>query len=132
MTLGVRGLCLKDGTVFLIRHTYVPGWQLPGGGVETDETLREALDKELMEEGNIRLTGEPRLFQVYFNRRMSKRDHVALFICRELEQVSPKRPDHEIAESGFFPILALPDGTTRATRERIEEVLNGKSPSQDW
>jgi ADP-ribose pyrophosphatase YjhB (NUDIX family) len=132
MTLGVRGLCLKNGTVFLIRHTYVPGWQLPGGGVETGETLRDALDKELIEEGNIRLTGEPQLFQIYFNRRMSKRDHVALFICREFEQLSPKRPDHEIAESGFFPILALPDGTTRATRERIEEVLGSKPAAQDW
>ena len=132
MTLGVRGICIKDETIFLIRHTYVPGWQLPGGGVETGETLREALNKELMEEGNIRLTGEPQLFQIYFNRRMSKRDHVALFICRDFEQLSPKRPDHEIDESGFFPIHALPDGTTRATRERIEEVLNRKPPSQDW
>ena len=132
MTLGVRGLCLKGETVYLIRHTYVPGWQLPGGGVETGETLREALDKELIEEGNIRLTGEPRLFQIYFNRRMSKRDHVALFICRDFEQLSPKLADHEIAESGFFPIHALPEGTTRATRERIEEVLNGKPTSQDW
>lgn len=132
MTLGVRGLCLRDDTVFLIRHTYVPGWQLPGGGVETGETLREALDKELMEEGNIRLTGEPQLFQVYFNRRMSSRDHVALFICKDFEQSSPKLPDHEIAESGFFPVHALPEGTTRATRERIAEVLGGKQISQDW
>jgi ADP-ribose pyrophosphatase YjhB (NUDIX family) len=132
MTLGVRALCLKGETVFLIRHTYVPGWQLPGGGVETGETLREALDKELAEEGNIRLTGEPQLFQIYFNRRMSNRDHVALFICRDFEQTSPKRPDHEIAESGFFSIHALPEGTTRATRERIEEVLSGKPASQDW
>lgn len=132
MTLGVRGLCLKGGTVFLIRHTYVPGWHLPGGGVETGESLREALEKELTEEGNIRLTGEPQLFQIYFNRRMSNRDHVALFICRNFEQVSPKRPDHEIAESGFFLVNALPGGTTRATRERIEEVLNGKPASQDW
>lgn len=132
MTLGVRGLCLRDETVFLIRHTYVPGWQLPGGGVETGETLREALDKELMEEGNIRLTGEPDLFQIYFNRRMSKRDHVALYVCRSFEQIKAKLPDHEIAESGFFPVHALPDGTTRATRERIAEVLNGKPVSQDW
>jgi ADP-ribose pyrophosphatase YjhB (NUDIX family) len=132
MTLGVRGLCLKDDAVFLIRHTYVPGWQLPGGGVETGESLREALDKELMEEGNIRLTGEPQLIQVYFNRRMSKRDHVALFVCRDFEQTTPKLPDHEIAESGFFPVNALPEGTTRATRERIAEVLDGRTASQDW
>lgn len=134
MTLGVRALVLNeaDNTVFLIRHTYVPGWQLPGGGVETGETLREALDKELMEEGNIRLTATPHLFHIYFNRRMSRRDHVALYVCKSFEQISPKRPDHEIAESGFFALNDLPTLTTRATRERIDEVLNGRAVSQDW
>ena len=57
MTLGVRGLVHDRATnsVFLIRHTYVPGWQLPGGGVEIGETLVEALARELAEEGNIAL-----------------------------------------------------------------------------
>ncbi|MGB8817717.1 MAG: NUDIX domain-containing protein [Rhizobiaceae bacterium] len=134
MTLGVRALVLneKDDTVFLIRHTYVPGWQMPGGGVETGETLREALDKELMEEGNIRLTGTPHLFHIYFNRRMSRRDHVALFVCRSFDQISPKRPDHEIAESGFFPLDKLPEGTTRATRKRLAEVWGSEVVSDVW
>ena len=57
MTLGVRGLVLdRDaGTIVLLRHTYVPGWQMPGGGVERGESALEALERELMEEGNIRL-----------------------------------------------------------------------------
>jgi ADP-ribose pyrophosphatase YjhB (NUDIX family) len=134
MTLGVRALVLDEtGTkLFLIRHTYVPGWQMPGGGVETGETLREALGKELMEEGNIRLTAEPALFQVYFNGRMSRRDHIALFVCRSCIQDSPKRPDHEIAESGYFPLGQLPEGTTRATCERLAEVFDGTLVSDIW
>lgn len=134
MTLGVRAIVYDEqvGTVFLIRHTYVQGWQLPGGGVETGETLREALAKELNEEGNIQLTGDATLFGVYFNRPMSKRDHVALFICPQYRQVSPKMPDHEIADSGFFALNALPQGTTRATRARLAEVFEQVAPSQDW
>ena len=43
MTLGVRGLVIDKGQrVFLVTHTYVPGWQLPGGGVEPGETMAEA------------------------------------------------------------------------------------------
>ncbi len=134
MTLGVRAVVHdeKAGTVFLIRHTYVPGWQLPGGGVETGETLLEALAKELQEEGNIEFSGEPQLFAMYFNRRMSKRDHVALYVCPHFRQLAAKLPDHEIAESGFFPIDQLPAETTRATRERLAEVFHGTALSEIW
>ena len=50
MTLGVRAVVLNDqAQVFLIRHTYVSGWHLPGGGVETGETALESLTRELRE-----------------------------------------------------------------------------------
>ena len=57
MTVGVRAACFdKDGRIFLVRHSYIPGWHMPGGGVERYETVREALAKELREEGNLQLT----------------------------------------------------------------------------
>src|SRR5690348_8973605 len=81
LTLGVRGLVLDgDGRVFLVKHSYVSGWHLPGGGVEKDETLLAALARELREEGNIELSATPVLHAIYFNRRISSRDHVALYV----------------------------------------------------
>src|SRR5690348_5986539 len=60
MTLGVRGLVVDaDGRVFLVKHSYVGGWHLPGGGVEVGETFVEALKRELVEEGRIAVVGEP-------------------------------------------------------------------------
>ena len=74
MTLGVRGVVLdQENRVFLIRHTYVPGWHLPGGGVETGETALTALQRELREEACITADETPVLFGVFFNPRMSRR-----------------------------------------------------------
>ncbi len=133
LTLGVRALVFDgSGRVFLIVHSYVPGWHLPGGGVEIGETAAEALGRELREEGNIELVDQPTLFGVYFNRRISRRDHVALYVVRAFRQDAPPRPNHEIVAHGFFATDALPPETTRATRERIAEVLSGRKPAELW
>jgi len=134
MTLGVRGLIhdRASNSVFLIRHTYVPGWQFPGGGVEVGETLAEALTRELAEEGNIALTAPPLLKSMHFNRRSSNRDHVGFYLIEAFSQTAPKRPDHEIAEAGFFPLDRLPQDTTPATLRRITEVFGNAAVSPYW
>jgi 8-oxo-dGTP pyrophosphatase MutT (NUDIX family) len=133
LTVGVRGLVIDaEGRVFLVKHSYVVGWHLPGGGVEPGETLATALARELREEGNIELSAPPVLFAVYFNRRVSRRDHVALYVVRSFHQAAPPQPNNEIVEHGFFAPDFLPEGTTRGTRERIAEVLDGRETAALW
>ena len=133
MTLGVRALVIDDeGRIFLVKHSYVSGWHLPGGGVEAGETLGEALARELREEGNIEITAPPRLHGLFFNNRASQRDHVALFVVRAFRQSAVPVPDREIVAHGFFAADALPNDTTAATRARIIEVLGGAPVSERW
>lgn len=134
MTLGVRGLVFDRtrNAIFLIRHTYVPGWQLPGGGVEVDETMEQSLRREFEEEANIVFTAPPALRSIHFNRHSSRRDHVAFYLIEDFTQTSPKLPDREIAEAGFFALDALPADTTPATLRRIDEVFRSADVSAHW
>jgi ADP-ribose pyrophosphatase YjhB (NUDIX family) len=133
MTMGVRAVILDDDDrVFLIRHTYVSGWHLPGGGIETGETALTSLSREMREEANIEAIAAPVLHGVFLNRKITRRDHVLVYVVRDFRVLGPKVPDREIAESGFFPISDLPEGTTGATRRRLREVLDEHPLSETW
>jgi 8-oxo-dGTP pyrophosphatase MutT (NUDIX family) len=133
MTLGVRAVVLDpDNKVFLVKHSYVSGWYLPGGGVEVGETLLHALTRELMEEGRIELLAEPALHGVFFNKHVSRRDHVAVYVVRQFRQDRLPEPNREIVACGFFDLAVLPEDTTPGTRLRIAEVLDGTAPSTTW
>jgi ADP-ribose pyrophosphatase YjhB (NUDIX family) len=133
MTLGVRAVVLDtDNRVFLVKHSYVAGWHLPGGGVEVGETLRQALERELMEEGRIQSLGEPRLLGIFFNHHVSRRDHVAVYVINRFRQDRMPEPNHEIIACGFFAADALPPDTTGGTRLRIAEALANRPIIATW
>ena len=133
MTLGVRAVVIDgDNRVFLVKHSYVSGWHLPGGGVEVGETFRDALERELMEEGSIQLSGEPKLHGLFFNSHVSRRDHVAIYVVRKFRQDRLPEPNREIVACDFFAADALPADTTEGTRLRIAEVLQNREPITTW
>jgi ADP-ribose pyrophosphatase YjhB (NUDIX family) len=133
MTLGVRAVVLDgDDRVFLVKHSYVSGWHLPGGGVEVGESFVDALRRELAEEGRIELLGEPALHGLFFNSHVSPRDHVAVYLVRHFRQDRLPEANREIVACGFFDAAALPADTTEGTRLRISEVLGGRAPMATW
>ena len=133
LTMGVRAVILDGGgRVFLVRHSYLPGWHFPGGGVEPGETAQAAMIRETREEGGLEVLDSPVLHGLFFNRRLAARDHVAVFVVRAFRVMGDRTPDWEIVETGFFDPQALPEGTTEATRARLREVLDGAPPSELW
>ncbi|MDB5529701.1 MAG: hypothetical protein JWR51_2804 [Devosia sp.] len=130
MTLGARVMLIDADKVLLIRHTYVPGWQFPGGGVDPGETIESAARRELLEETGYKATGSLELFGIYHNKIATNRDHVALYVGRQFEQQFEFRPNREIAEAAWFDKAALPEKITPATSQRIDEVFD-QAPRRD-
>jgi ADP-ribose pyrophosphatase YjhB (NUDIX family) len=133
MTLGVRGVILREGReVLLIRHGYQPGWHFPGGGVEWRETLLAALAREVEEESGVIVKGTPALHGLFANFHVSPSDHVAVFIIRDWEQHRVPAPTFEIQEQRFFALSALPPDISRGTRRRVCEIFEGQPVGQHW
>jgi ADP-ribose pyrophosphatase YjhB (NUDIX family) len=132
MTLGARAVLVDGERIYLIRHTYAPGWHLPGGGVEPGETAEASVGREILEESGYRLTGRPELFGFYHNCLATNRDHVALYVCRQFEPAYAFKANFEIAEFGWFARTDLPADTSEATRRRIAEVFDGATPAAEW
>lgn len=130
-TLGVRGLVRdRDDKVLLLRHTYAPGWHFPGGGVERDETLEDALTRELREEVGVETLKPPKLFGIYANFEHFRSDHVALFVIDHWDQ--RPRKTMEIAEYNFFNLDKVPDGVTQGTNRRLDEVFRSRPVGPHW
>ena len=122
-----------EGRVLLVRHTYVSGWHLPGGGVEPGETAIDALRRELLEEGSVDVVGEPRLHGIFHNTSTTRRDHVVVYVVRAFASHGAKAPDREIAEAAFLPAVATSGrGRRAATRARLDEIATGTPPAIFW
>ncbi|MDR3473835.1 MAG: NUDIX domain-containing protein [Devosia sp.] len=132
ITLGARVMMIDGDRIYLIRHTYLPGWHMPGGGVEPGEAAAASGAREVMEESGYRLTGPLQLFGLYHNTLTTSRDHVALYISRQFEQANVFKANLEIAEFGWFAHDALPPETSASTLRRVAEVFDGAPRSENW
>jgi len=134
MTMGVRAAVEnRDGRVLMVRHTYMKGWFLPGGGVERGEPAVEAIRRELVEEGGVELDGHPLLFGVYSNHPNFRNDHVILYrVPFGFWQTCAATSRGEIAETAWVDPLSPPDGTTPGNARRLQELYGGASVEPFW
>lgn len=133
MTLGVRAIVVDGEKVLLVKHSYLPGWHFPGGGVDGTETMLEAALREVVEEtGHVVKADDAKLVGIYRNTIPPGRDHVAVYVISA--HIAPERfvPNREIIEIGWFARNQLPDDTSNATRARLKELFEDAPASELW
>jgi FlaA1/EpsC-like NDP-sugar epimerase/ADP-ribose pyrophosphatase YjhB (NUDIX family) len=110
MTLGVRALVTNDKSeILLIQHTYIPGWHLPGGGVDVGENIEQAVFREVYEECGIQDLKELKPLNLLHNHTVSPRDHVAYFSAKTASTPYIKSNNLEIKAARFFPLDDIPE-----------------------
>jgi 8-oxo-dGTP diphosphatase len=117
--IGVFALIFNDEKQILLAHRRdIDWWNLPGGGVESGETIDEALCREVCEETGLEIKVE-RLVGVYS--KPQKQEVVLTFLCQVIG--GTLHATEETRESRYFAPGALPENTLPKHRQRIQDAL---------
>jgi 8-oxo-dGTP pyrophosphatase MutT (NUDIX family) len=120
----------REGRVLLVRHSYRPGWHLPGGGIGAGEPPADGIVRELKEEVGFVRGAAPELTGLFTRRLGWVTNVVALYRVRDAEITF--QPNLEIREILYADPSAPPPGTTAGTRRRLAEFLGQAAPTPYW
>ena len=131
-TLGVRVAVFDSaGAVMLVKHSYAPGWILPGGGVEKGEQLMTAAIREIHEEAGLIAEGPLVFHGIFSNETIFAGDFVCCYVLRQFKRESWS-PNFEISNAEFFTLDQLPADITPGSQRRLNEILKGQPISEHW
>lgn len=118
-----------QGRILLVRHSYAPGWGIPGGGVDRGEPPERTVTREMREEVNFQGSETPTFLSLHVRKVLWFTNFVAVYHLRgEIDF----KPNLEIVAAAFFPPDALPADTTPASRKRIAEFLGLEARNLYW
>lgn len=114
--ISAGALVVRDGRILLLRHHETERydfWAPPGGGVEGDEELTAAAEREAFEEAGVRVRA---VCLAYIDElidddgRMVKFWFLAEHVSGEIDLTSNPAAGEAITEAGWFPQDQLPAG----------------------
>jgi 8-oxo-dGTP diphosphatase len=117
-----------DGRVVLIRRSDSGKWAMPGGTLEWGETLRTAIERELLEEAGTRLVSLGEVIGVYSRSDRDPRFHAVTVLVEATVAPPSHPPDNplEILEVRAFSEQELPTTLSHGMSEMLQNALAGR------
>jgi 8-oxo-dGTP pyrophosphatase MutT (NUDIX family) len=120
----------KEGRVLLVRHSYMAGWHLPGGGVSTGEPPAVAIVRELREEIGLVQSDDPEFIGLFTRKFGWVTNLVALYRVANARFEFVR--NFEIREICWADPASPPDDTAPGARRRLAEFASKAPPSPYW
>ncbi|MGZ3583612.1 MAG: NUDIX hydrolase [Ktedonobacterales bacterium] len=118
--IGVFAIIERHGYYLLAHRSDIDWWNLPGGGLEYDETLEEGLTREVREEIGSAIEIE-RLVGVYSKPR--KREVVLTFLCHLTPDSAEPGTSDEVSNVAWFLPSEFPTNLLPKHRQRLDDAL---------
>jgi len=121
--IGVFAIVERDGRYLLAHRRDIDWWNLPGGGLEFDETVEEGVLREVREEvgASVEIV---RLVGVYSKPR--KREVVLTFLCHLTSDSPEPTVSDEVSQIAWLLPTAFPTNLLPKHRQRLEDVLQDR------
>lgn len=116
--IGVFGVIEDHGKILLARRSDIGWWNLPGGGMEPEEAVDEALRREVREEVGLEVAIE---FLVGVYSKPQKNEVVMTFWCHPTG--GALTTSDEVIEYGWFTADNLPEPFLPKHRQRLLDAL---------
>lgn len=119
----VRMVIMRGNKVLLVQESDDINWKLPGGKTHADETVFEALKREILEELGVDITEKQ--ISHYIATNIPHSEHIRhIFLITGIEEGNIVKTD-EIAEAQFFGLNELPETKFREHIVSAVEIITG-------